>query len=264
MAGIEDIPFLEIGGFRKKKKGKTNEKRPAHKEKDIETLFKHPIWTGCRSAVHRHTPGNVIVWDGVYWLPLISAYCGARLEEIAGLNLTEVVIEGPIPHIVIKENDNRGLKTIASERMVPIHSLLINLRYVAAKKKERATHLFPELRPNPGTETPWGARVGRKFGEALAMTLGEHRVEKDKNKTFHSFRHYICTKPGTFRDLKDKVVQDIVGHENVGTTDRIYKDATPLDVMLEAMCRLPDLTDAAYQASTERMIVPPRRQVKQD
>ena len=64
-------------------------------------------------------------------------------------------------------------------------------------------------------------------------------------------------------DLKDKVVQDIVGHENVGTTNRIYKDATPLDMMLEAMRRLPDLTDAAYQASTERTIVPPRRQVKQ-
>jgi integrase len=267
MAGIEDVPPLLIGGFRKKKKGKANEKRPAYTEDDIEGLFKHPIWTGCRSAVHRHVPGNFIVWDGVYWSPLISAYCGARLEEIAGLEMSEVVIDDVIPHFVIQENDNRGLKTIASERMVPIHPVLIQLgflRYVAAKRKERAKHLFPELRPNPGTETPWGGRVGRKFGEAVAMALGEHRVEKDKNKTFHSFRHYICTKLGTFKNLKDKVVQDIVGHENVGTTDRIYKDPTPLNVMLEAMSRLPDLTAAAYQASTERKIVPPRRQTKLD
>ncbi|MHA6731617.1 tyrosine-type recombinase/integrase [Devosia sp. A369] len=106
--------------------------------------------------------------------------------------------------------------------------------------------------------------MSRKFTEALVMTLGEHRVEKDKNKTFHSFRHYICTKLATFQDIKDKVIQDIVGHENIGTTDRVYKDPTPLDVMLEAMRRLPDLTDAAYQASTVRKIVPPRRQMKQD
>lgn len=267
MAGIEDVPPLLIGGFRKKKRGKANEKRPAYTEDDIASLFKHPIWTGCRSAVRRHLPGEVIVWDGLYWSPLISAYCGARLEEIAGLEMSEVVVDDVIPHFVIRENDNRGLKTIASERMVPIHPVLIQLgflRYVAAKRKESAKHLFPELRPNPGTETPWGSRVGRKFGEAVAMALGAHRVEKDKNKTFHSFRHYICTKLGTFADLKDKMVQDIVGHENVGTTDRIYKDPTPLDVMLEAMCRLPDLTDAAYQASTARKIVPPRRQLKLD
>ena len=267
MAGVDDVPLLLISGFRKKSKGKANEQRPAYKETDIEILFKHPIWTGCGSAIRRHVPGNVIVWDGIYWGPLISAYCGARLEEIAALRMVEVIVDAPIPYFIFVENENRGLKTIASERMVPIHPLLIRLgflRYVADKQKERSRYLFPELRPNPGTETPWGARISRKFTEALVMTLGEHRVEKDKNKTFHSFRHYICTKLGTFQDLKDKVIQDIVGHENVGTTDRVYRDPTPLDVMLEAMCRLPDLTDAAYQASTARKIVPPRRQVKQD
>lgn len=267
MAGIEGIPPLEIGAFRKKKKGKPNEKRPTYQEEDLFALFKHPIWTGCHSAVRRHLPGNVIVWDAIYWCPLLSAYCGARLEEIAGLKMAEVITDDPIPHLIIQENDNRGLKTIASERLVPIHPLLIRLgflEYVASRKKGRAKHLFPELKPNPGTETSWGARVTRRFSEAVALTLGNHRVEKDKNKTFHSFRHYICTKLGTFPDLKDKIIQDIVGHENVGTTDRIYKDPTALDVMLEVLCRLPDVTDAAHQASTARKIVPPRRQVKQD
>ncbi|WP_108395842.1 DUF6538 domain-containing protein [Devosia submarina] len=267
MAGIEGIAPLEIGGFRKKKKGKANERRPTYQQEDLLLLFKHPIWTGCHSAVRRHLPGKVIVWDAIYWCPLISVYCGARLEEIAGLKMTEVITDYPIPHLIIQENENRGLKTISSERKVPIHPLLLTLgflRYVAAKKKECAEHLFPELKPNPGTETSWGARVTRKFSEAVAMMLGEDRVEKDKNKTFHSFRHYICTTLGGFNDLKDKIVQDIVGHENVGTTDRVYKDPTPLDVMLEAIARLPDVTNAAYQASTEWKIVPARRQVKEN
>ena len=50
------------------------------------------------------------------------------------------------------------------------------------------------------------------------MTLGAHRVEKGRNKTFHSFRHYACTTLGLFDDVKDKTIEDIVGHENKGTT----------------------------------------------
>lgn len=267
MAGVENVPPLLISGFRKKSKGKPNEQRPAYTEEDLNRLFNYPIWTGCRSAVHRHVPGNVIVWDGVYWGPLISAYSGARLEEIAALRLVEVVVDAPIPYFVFVENENRGLKTISSERAVPVHPVLIKLgflQYVAAKQKERSRYLFPELRPNPGTHTAWGARMSRKFTQAVLATPGEHRVVKGKNKTFHSFRHYICTKLGTFQDLKDKVIRDIVGHENDGTTDRIYRDPTPLDVMLIALSRLPDVTDAAHNATKVRKIVKPRRQVQQD
>ncbi|MDP2782880.1 DUF6538 domain-containing protein, partial [Devosia sp.] len=77
MAGLEGLPQLEISGFRMKKTGKANEKRPAYSTSDVESLFKYTIWTGCLSAARRHIPGNHIVWDGLYWCPLISAYSGA-------------------------------------------------------------------------------------------------------------------------------------------------------------------------------------------
>jgi integrase len=262
MAGLEGLPHLEISGFRMKKKGKVNEKRPAYSTSDVETLFNYTIWTGCRSAARRHIPGNHIVWDGLYWCPLVSAYSGARLEEIAALSLAEVILDHPVPHFVFHENDSRGLKTVASERKVPIHPVLIELgfiRYVSRQKKLKKKDLFPDLRPNPGTKTSWGDRTHYGFNLAVANSLGAARVQNDKNKTFHSFRHYICTELGRFKDLKDKTIQDIVGHENVGTTDRIYKDPTELEVMLEAMSRLPDLTKAAVKASRERKIIPARR-----
>ena len=262
MAGLEGLPQLEISGFRMKKRGKVNEKRPAYSASDVETLFKYTIWTGCRSAARRHIPGNHIVWDGLYWCPLISAYSGARLEEIAALSLAEVILDHTVPHFVFRENESRGLKTVASERKVPIHPALIELgfiRYVSNQKKLKTRDLFPDLRPNAGTKTSWGDRTHYGFNIAVANALGAARVQNDKNKTFHSFRHYICTELGRFTDLKDKTIQDIVGHENVGTTDRIYKDPTELEVMLEAMSRLPGLTKAALKASGERKIIPARR-----
>lgn len=262
MAGLDGLPQLEISGFRMKKKGKVSEKRPAYSTSDVEKLFNYTIWTGCRSAARRHIPGNQIVWDGLYWCPLISAYSGARLEEIAALSLAEVVLDHPVPHFVFRENESRGLKTVASERKVPIHPVLIELgfiRYVSSQKKLKKKDLFPDLRPNAGTKTSWGDRTHYGFNIAVANALGAARVQNDKNKTFHSFRHYICTELGRFKDLKDKTIQDIVGHENVGTTDRIYKDPTELEVMLEAMSRLPDLTKAAVKASRERKIIPARR-----
>ncbi|MDP2780373.1 tyrosine-type recombinase/integrase, partial [Devosia sp.] len=182
--------------------------------------------------------------------------------EIAALSLAEVIVDHPVPHFVFRENDSRGLKTVASERKVPIHPVLIELgfiRYVSKQRKLKGNDLFPDLRPNAGTKTSWGDRTHYGFNIAVANALGAARVQNDKNKTFHSFRHYICTELGRFRDLQDKTIQDIVGHENVGTTDRIYKDPTELEVMLEAMCRLPDLTTAALNASSERKIIPARR-----
>jgi integrase len=262
MAGLEGIPQLEISGFRMKKKGKASEKRPAYSTSDVETLFRYTIWTGCLSAARRHIPGNHIVWDGLYWCPLISAYSGARLEEIAALSLAEVILDHPVPHFVFRENESRGLKTMASERKVPIHPVLIELgfiRYVFSQNKLKKKDLFPDLRPNAGTKTSWGDRTHYGFNIAVANALGAARVQNDKNKTFHSFRHYICTELGRFKDLKDKTIQDIVGHENVGTTDRIYKDPTELEVMLEALSRLPDLTKAAFKASSESKIIPARR-----
>ena len=264
MAGVEGLPDLIIGGFRLPKLVRAHEQRPGYTAADIKLLFGHPIWSGCYSLTRRHVPGDVIVWDGLYWCPLISAYSGMRREEIAGMQVAEVVLDADVPHFVVVENGNRGLKTLASTRTVPIHPVLIRLgfdRYVKTQKQMGATDLFPELKPKEGTKSSWGDKLHYNFSKAVRLTLGASHVEKDAAKTFHSFRHYICTALDRVDAVKDKTTRDIVGHENVGTTDRVYKEPALLTVKLAALEFLPDLTESAATAVRTKQVVPARKSV---
>lgn len=263
MAGIEGLPTnLIIGGFRLPKLVRAHEQRPGYTAEDIELLFKHPIWTGCHSLTRRHVPGNLIVWDGLYWCPLISAYSGARREEIAAMQVAEVMLDADVPHFVVQENDNRGLKTLASTRTVPIHPALFRLgfdRYVRKLRQAGETNLFPELKPTEGTKSSWGDKLHYHFAKAVKLSLGASHVESDAAKTFHSFRHYICTALDRIETVKDKTTKDIVGHENVGTTDRVYKEPALLSVKLAALRLLPELTEGAAIALVTSQIVPARK-----
>jgi integrase len=264
MAGVERLPTnLIIGGFRLPKLVRDHEQRPGYTAENIGQLFSHPIWTGCHSLTRRHVPGNVIVWDGLYWCPLISAYSGMRREEIAGMQVAEVVLDADVPHFVVRVNDNRGLKTLASTRTVPIHPALFRLgidRYVRMQQKSHRD-LFPDLKPTKGTKSSWGDKLHYNFSKAVRLSLGVSHVEKDAAKTFHSFRHYICTALDRIETVKDKTTRDIVGHENVGTTDRVYKEPAALTLKLEALRFLPELTEAAATALQAKQLVPARKSV---
>ena len=264
LAGVEGLPKLLIGEFRLPKLVRAHEQRAGYTAENIGQLFGHPIWTGCHSLIRRHVPGNIIVWDGLYWCPIISAYSGMRREEIAGMQVAEVILDAEVPHFVVVENVNRGLKTLASKRTVPIHPALLRLgfdRYIRTLQKTGETNLFPDLKPTQGTKSSWGDKLHYHFAKAVKLSLGASHVESDAAKTFHSFRHYICTALDRIETVKDKTTRDIVGHENVGTTDRIYKEPALLTVKLAALEFLPDLTEAAATAVQIKQVVPARKSV---
>ena len=56
----------------------------------IRQLFKSPYWTGRASDYFLTEPGDVIVRDAMYWIPLIVAFHGLRREEIAQLRVRHV------------------------------------------------------------------------------------------------------------------------------------------------------------------------------
>ncbi|TDE41234.1 DUF6538 domain-containing protein [Antarcticimicrobium sediminis] len=148
--GIEVDPKLKPKKLRLREKKRSRDKRIGFSETDLNRLFRHTIWTGCKSARFRNTPGTRVIKDGLYWLPLIAAYTGARREEIAGLQPSDIREESGIPYFDIAENENRGVKTLAGERRIPIHDRLIALGFldhVEAMQRRKAQDLFPELRP---------------------------------------------------------------------------------------------------------------------
>lgn len=58
--------------------------------------------------------------DQARWIIAMLADTGARLAEVAGLPLKDIILSGPVPHIVIQEHPWRSLKTAGSAREVPL------------------------------------------------------------------------------------------------------------------------------------------------
>lgn len=84
-------------------------------------LFALPVWTGHDAHRSRLRPGSTIIHDALYWLPILGYYMGARRGEISGMKLNEVRGSDAVPHVQIRENEIRGLKSASSRRDVPLH-----------------------------------------------------------------------------------------------------------------------------------------------
>jgi len=173
-------------------------------------------------------------------LPIIAALTGARREEIAALKLDDLKTVGGIPALHIRPNDNRGLKTLTSARILPLHPQLVELGLLdhaalMAKRPRNQGDLFPDLR----------RKAGGKFGEAIdyrfRIAVGQQLGENAQGKVFHSFRHYVATQLGRLPDVKDQTRADILGHAGGSITAERYSETTPLPVMFDALSRLPQL-----------------------
>lgn len=243
--GIALDPKLNIKKLRLREKKRSRDKRTGFSETDLNHLFRHTIWTGCKSGRFRNTPGKRIIKDGLYWVPLIAAYTGARREEISGLQPSDIKEEDGILYFDIAENDNRGVKSLAGERRVPIHERLKELGFMAhveAMRRRKSHDLFPELRP-AGHFKDSGKRFGdaiyTPFAKALkAVFAGEAHVYVQ-----HSFRHYVNNRLSRETSIPKAVRIELIGHEGDGTNERVYIDPSPIADLKAAVNALPVIDD---------------------
>jgi len=153
-----------------------------------------------------------------YWLPLLSLYTGARLEELGQLYTADVKQEKGIWHLditdiiedeALKESYPKRLKSPSARRKIPLHPQLIQagfLDYVAAIKAQKHTRLFSLLKADckgdiTGNFSKWWSRYRHRIG------IGS------KLKTFHSFRH-------TFKDaMREAEIDVMVANRLMGHKD---------------------------------------------
>lgn len=153
-----------------------------------------------------------------YWLPLLSLYTGARLEELGQLHTVDVKQEKGIWHLDINDviEDDRvkmrhpkRLKSASARRKLPLHPQLIQagfLDYLAAIKAQNHIRLFPLLKADckgdlTGNFSKWWSRYRRRIGI------------KGKLKPFHSLRH-------TFKDaMREAEIDVMVANRLMGHKD---------------------------------------------
>lgn len=133
-----------------------NEERASWSASQLQILFSCPLYRGGQSLHRRFKSGKMVVQDAWYWLPLFMAFHPVRPEEIAQLQLTDVVetngtividINGGITPEEVAQT-GKQVKNVASRRQVPVHAVLCDLgfsEYVRKISADKNARLFPDL-----------------------------------------------------------------------------------------------------------------------
>jgi integrase len=175
--------------------------------------------------------------DGLYWVPLIVHYTGARLEEIAGLPSAAMMPNGAHWGFDIRPHEERRLKNLQSERLLPVHEHLIDLGLVDHRNRmlaQKREFLFPELRPT-SPKLPFHKAMKYNWDKARKMQLGS----KAQGLTMHSLRHYVNITLKNNKAVEKSVRLDILGHAAEDLNEEVYTDGTSFLEKAEAINSIP-------------------------
>jgi hypothetical protein len=206
--------------------GNPREDRDRWTSGELRRLFSSPVWTGCH-RFFRTEPGSEIVRDAKFWLPLLEAFHGNRLEEFADLRGKDVICEDGV-HGLMVDDEHRRLKTNNAKRRIPLHPELIRigfLDYAISSERRPDDPLFPDIAPQ-GKDRKRGPRITRWFVE-YRKAIGIYRP----GVASHALRHEARTRlANVVKDEQQKRHMNyIFGHAvGSGEGDQRYDKGPPL------------------------------------
>ncbi len=205
-------PFIAVRFSKSEVRASPAFRRTELTDERVTAIFHGPVFTGFADAENRRfAPGQRLILDGCYWVPLLALFSGMCLEEALQLRPDDVATRDGISCISIgsiHDGQPARVKTAARVRTIPIHETLIELgflEHVEQKRRVGETRIFPGLqRGGPD------ARFGHEFTQwwtAYRRSVGAYARGQD----FHSLRHGVNRKL-----IKGKVplpiVKRILGH----------------------------------------------------
>lgn len=168
-----------------------------------------------------------------FWMPLLGLFTGARIGELAQLNLGDIRQDKDSNWTIsIDDKEFKKVKTGASRREIPLHPKLIELGFLEYLADVRAAvpesdRIFPYLRydkKNGFADVP---------SEAFGRYLDTLKIHGD-DKVFHSFRS-TANQRLKENDVQPSVRSQLVGHEREGTNEMAYAWDIPIPKMLETI-----------------------------
>lgn len=198
---------LDFTKLRYKKRKSARKERPMFEMHEITQIF-----------THKKLEASRLKDPSKYWLLHILLYNGMRLEEVTQLNPQTDIFKCPEGIWVFKVTEiydeethvfKTSIKKDASDRLVPIHSKLIELGLIdyVEKIKSTATRMFPDTKVR---DDRTGKNLGKKVNYYISTMIGI-------KKSLHSFRHTFITllkRAG----VEESVAAAIVGHHHGSVT----------------------------------------------
>ncbi len=231
---------LRIAGYSKRKQGSTIERQPFTREMMV-TLFVSPMFTGClgQGVAERSRAGSFVHQDALYWIPLLEATCGARLEELGQTLLADIRVANlalgthrkkPFWRTVSNITDagpDQHIKSDASKRPLFIHPQLIDLGfndYVTRRREAGATRLFDLTW---STNEKWTKELSRQLNRYIDATVTE-----DPRYVFYSLRHEWKDRADN-SGIHPKFADRISGSAPPSVGWKYGKGASPLKLAME-------------------------------
>lgn len=208
----ENIDGIDDSNFRTSAPPIEGPETPVREFSDAEIckILTCPAFTGCQSERNQMEPGDHRIRDYRYWLPMLGAFTGCRLNELAQLRVVDVLSFDGLPALKITDDGpNQNLKTHASERLVPIHSSLVEAGFLAYVNEVRSRgwqDLFEDIPVGrTGRRAEAAGKWFRKFLKRLGVKTSSERGG------FHRFRHTVIEKLRSAGHW-DHEISPIVGH----------------------------------------------------
>jgi len=160
--------------------------------------------------------------DDCRWLIALISDTGLRLSEAAGLVLADIKLSDPVPHLYVKPNPLRPLKTSGSERVVPlVGASLWAAERLCEANRDPSSPAFPRY-----------AKSGQVRANSASAALNKWlKGYVSQGCTIHSFRHSMRDRLRAVECPTEMV--DQVGGWSRSSVGQSYGTGYPL----AALCR---------------------------
>lgn len=220
-----------VQGMIIKNKRKTETMRTPFDTEDLKLIFSR--------LVRPLTKGEKTRNPHKFWLPILSLYTGARINEICQLYLSDIILDDDTPHLSINDDaDDKRLKNDHSKRLIPIHNRVLEIGfrdYVSELRSKGEHRLFPKL---PKSRDGYGSAPSKFYSREF------RKLKLDKNKVFHSFRHTFSNELKNL-NVQEAIVSNMMGHSHDSMTFGVYGKTADLAIMKTEIHKLDfkDITD---------------------
>ncbi|TAN28265.1 MAG: site-specific integrase [Castellaniella sp.] len=209
------------------------EKGYSHTE--LRAMFGSPLFTG-----ESWNPPRADYGKALYWLPLLFIYTGARREELAQLQVSNIRKDADTSiwflYIRTQAERNETLKTADSFRSVPLHPDLITLGFLTyCDSLPKGSMLFPKLTKS---RNGYGHNVGKGWKNYLDKVVKLSSLAAP----IHGLRHTFKT---LWREagLREEVSDWITGHAPSGIGGEY--GVNPLTQMVSELEKFPSIAHEA-------------------
>ncbi|MCR9224059.1 MAG: site-specific integrase [Hyphomonas sp.] len=191
------------------------------------------------SLINRYIQGNSVD-PNIRVLLVLLRETGCRPLEAAGLLSSDVFLSSPVPHVWIRANTERRIKTKESDRRVPL-------------TQEAVASIHQVMPTNGGADTPLFPKTLRatsNLSQRLNKAIREAGVPKSPRLVSYSFRHSLTEAMRVSR-APEYHLKAIMGHSAKSITDNYGAGGVDLGDLLRtiegAMSYLGDVPEHVYE-----------------